>query len=86
MPVSSTVTVTVSATPAYSPPDAVLVTFTTSLIKSMSLTPLTVTVWAVSQFDVVNLRVERSTVAAPVSSELTVTVTVVVGGVCSFTL
>ena len=57
---SSTVTVTVSVTPAYSPPDAVLVTVTVSSSESPSLTPLTVTVCSVSQFDVVNLRVGRS--------------------------
>ena len=83
---SSTVTVTDAVTPAYSPPDAVLVTVTVSSPESPSLTPLTVTVCSVSQFDVVNLRVGPLTVAASVSPELTVTVTVVVGWVCSFTV
>ena len=83
---SSTKSQTVSVTPAYSPPEAVLVMVTNSPSESPSLTPLTVTVCSVSQFDVVNLRVGPLTVAASVSSELTVTVTVVVGWVCSFTV
>ena len=36
---SSTVTLTVSVTPAYSPPEAVLVTITVSLAESPSSTP-----------------------------------------------
>ena len=83
---SSTVTVTDAITPAYSPPDAVWVMVTVSLAESPSSTPSTVTVCSVSQFDGVNLRVGPLTVAAPVSPELTVTVTVVVGWVCSFTV
>ena len=54
---SSTVTLTDAVTPAYSPPEAVLVTVTVSLAESPSSTPSTVTVCSVSQFDVVNLRV-----------------------------
>ena len=83
---SSTVTLTDAVTPAYSPPEAVLVTVTVSSSESPSLTPLTVTVCSVSQFDAVKMSVEPLTVAASVSSELTVTVTVVVGSVCSFTV
>ena len=85
---SSTVTLTDAVTPSYSPPEAVLVTVTVSLAESPSSTPSTVTVCSVSQFDAVKMSVEPLTVAvaAPVSSELTVTVTVVVGWVCSFTV
>ena len=50
---SSTVTVTDAVTPAYSPPEAVLVMVTNSPSESPSLTPSTVTVCSVSQFDAV---------------------------------
>ena len=79
-------TLTDAVTPAYSPPEAVLVTVTVSLAESPSSTPATVTVCSASQFDAVNLSGEKITSAAPGSSELTVTVTVTVGCVCSFTV
>ena len=59
---SSTVTLTDAVTPAYSPPEAVLVTVTVSLAESPSSTPATVTVCSVSQFDAVNLSGEKITV------------------------
>ena len=52
---------------------------------SSSWTPVTVTVWAVFQFPVVNVRSPAGTDAAPGSSELKDTVTVAVGWVASFT-
>ena len=44
-----------------------------------SSTPVTVIVWAVSQFAAVNVRVEFDTVASPVSAEATDKTTSVVG-------
>ena len=53
---------------------------------SGSSTPLTVTVCVVSQLAVVKLRLAGDTVAAPVSSEDTDTLTSALGCVASFTV
>ena len=53
---------------------------------SESSTPLTVTVCVLFQSVVVKVRLAGDTVAAPVSSEVTVTVTCPLGSVASFTV
>ena len=53
---------------------------------SESFTPLTVTVLVVFQLPVVKVRLAGDAVAAPVSSEVTDTVTLALGCVASFTV
>ena len=57
-----------------------------SLSVSESFTPLTVTVLVVFQLPVVKVRLAGDAVAAPVSSEVTDTVTFPLGCVASFTV
>ena len=59
---------------------------TFSLSVSVSSSPLTVTVCVLFQLPVVKVRLAGDTVAAPVSSEVTVTVTCPLGCVASFTV
>ena len=87
---SFTATLSVLSTPEYSPPLAVWVRVSTSLMESGSWAPATVTVWAVSQL--VEVKVSALLVSvAPLSVRsvpacpLMVTVTVTVGWVARLT-
>ena len=53
---------------------------------SVSLTPVTVTVWAVDQLALVNVNEAGDTVASPVSDDVTLTTTFVVGALLSTTV
>ena len=53
---------------------------------SVALTPVTVTVWAVDQLALVNVRCAMLTVASVVSDDITLTTTSVVGALLSTTV
>ena len=85
---SSSVTVTgsVAMSPSYSPPAAVCVSVTTSLLPSSSSPAVTITVCAVFQVVVVKVSVVLSSVRSVLAWPETVTVTFSEGWVASFTV